>query len=131
MSAFTGPLTVTAVDEDLLTWRLEQPLLYEVGSLGSGRVVLVRPGYVTDAASIPAPLRGILPAWGRWSRAAILHDYLYDLLRDGIPHKEASTRAAADAVFHEAMLVSGVPRALAGLMWVAVRLFGAGRARKS
>lgn len=125
MSAFTGELTITSLDADCTRWRLEEPLSYEVGFLGSGRRITVPEGYETDGASIPRWLWSILPAWGRYSRAALVHDYLYDCLIAGVPHKEARTRAAADEVFLEAMLVSDVSRLVAHMMWACVRLFGA------
>lgn len=130
MSAFTGEITVTSLDVDCRTWRLEQPLQYEVGELGSGRIVLVPSSFETDITSIPWLVRGLMPAWGRWSRAAILHDWLYECLQRGVPHPEAPTRRLADAVFHEALLVSEVPRPLAYAMWIVVRLFGEERAKR-
>ncbi len=130
MSPFTGALTVTSLDKHCLMWRLEQPLRYEVGHLGSGRCVVVPAGYVTDAASIPWPLRAVLPAWGRYSRAALVHDALYTALARGEPHPEAPTRKTADAIFHEALIISGVSAPLACLMWAAVRLFAAERAAR-
>jgi Protein of unknown function (DUF1353) len=125
-SAFTGALKITTLDADCRVWRLDEPLKYEIGALGSGAVILVPAGFQTDAASIPRLLQGVLPAWGRWSRAAIVHDYLCRAIdggqRLGIKNWGILTsRRQADDVFREAMIVSGVPRALAWIMWLAVR----------
>ena len=131
-SPFTGELRLASLDADCRVWRLEEPLRYEIGALGSGLVIEVPAGFETDGASIPPPLRGLLPAWGRYSRAAIIHDYLCQCFYEAgsvIIEKPNSsltmslpTRRAVDSVFHEAMLVAGVNRILAWLMWAAVRL---------
>jgi hypothetical protein len=123
MSAFTGPLTLTHRDVDWREWELVTPLSYEVGFLGSGRVITVDPGFVTDGASVPQFLWVILPPWGRYSRAAVIHDLLCRLINAGTPHIEAPTRERADAIFHEAMGVLGVNRIVRFVMWTAVRLY--------
>ncbi len=129
MSSFTGHLTLTHLEADWRRWKLRHAMTYEVGSEGSGREIRVPRGFTSDGASIPRFLWAVLPVWGRWSRAALLHDWLYDCLRDGPPHPEAPTRRDADAVFHEAMLVCGTARPVALAMWLAVRLFGANAAK--
>lgn len=122
MSAFTGPLTLTHLDADWRRWRLEQPLVYEVGSLGSGDRVVVPAGFVTDGATIPRVLWVVLPVWARWSRAAIVHDWLYSLIRGA--SAQARSRREADAIFYEAMKVSGVNSTIRFFMWLAVRAAG-------
>ena len=57
--------------------------------------VIVPIGFVTDLASIPAALWGMLPPAARYSYPAIIHDYLYWF--------QPCTRAEADAVFQSAM----------------------------
>ncbi len=146
-SAFTGELRLTSLDADCRVWRLDEPLTYEVGALGSGLMIEVPAGFVTDGASIPPPLRGLLPPWGRYSRAAIVHDYLLRVLAErgaidphgclsiafagwhmaGIPDADIPTlnqdaRRWADHIFHEAMIAAGVPRPLAALLWAGVRI---------
>lgn len=130
-SPFTAALRISSLDADCRVWRLDEPLVYEVGSLGSGRRIIVPAGFVTDGASIPRVLQGVLPAWGRWSRAAVIHDYLCRMLElesvraDLCGRRQrqdaAALRAQADAIFHEALIVSGVSRPLAYVMWLAVR----------
>ncbi|WP_019196388.1 DUF1353 domain-containing protein [Afipia birgiae] len=125
MSRFTGELTITQLDVDYRTWRLEQPLVYEVGEENSGHVIEVHKLFETDGASIPRLFQSFLPTWGRYSRAAVVHDYLYNELRPGTqPHPEAPTRQRADAIFYEAMEVSGVGFFTRWIMWAAVRTFG-------
>ncbi len=127
MSAFTGELRLVSLDVDCRVWRLEEPLRYEIGALGSGLSVTVPAGFVTDGASIPRIMQGVLPPFGKWSRAAILHDYLCRAITDGRPVEIAgygviAQRRGADAIFHEAMLVCGVSKGLAWSMWASVRL---------
>jgi len=125
MSRFTGELTITQLDVDYRTWRLEQPLVYEVGDENSGHMIEVHKLFETDGASVPRIFWALLPTWGKYSRAAVVHDYLYNELREGTePHPEAPTRQRADAIFLEAMAVCGVGLLTRWAMWAAVRLFG-------
>jgi hypothetical protein len=125
MSAFTGPLTITELDVDVQCWRLESPLVYEVGSLGSGKKIEVPVGFVTDGASVPRFLWWFLPPWGKYSRPAVIHDYLCVQIEKDTPHIQASTREQADAIFFEAMGVTGVGRIKKWILWIGVRI-GAG-----
>ncbi len=124
MSRFTGPLTLTHLDVDWRRWRLETPLTYAVGSKNSFSTIIVPAGFVTDGASVPQPLWAILPAWGRYSRAAVLHDFLVAALRSGAPHPHAPKRRIADRIFLEAMKVCGVHWYVRWPMYAAVRLAG-------
>lgn len=121
MSAFTGPLTVTQVDANWRMWVLAQQLTYEVGFKGSGRAICVPQGFPTDGATVPRALWALLPYWGTYSRAAVVHDYLLIRLRTGDPHPEAPTRRQADRIFLEAMEVCGTGRIVRTLMYWAVR----------
>ena len=121
MSAFTGPLSLTELDADWRLWRLDQPLLYEVGALGSGRAIVAPAGMITDGASVPQPLWACLPTWGAYSRAAVIHDRLCFLIASGAPHPLAPSYARAAEIFAEAMKVSGTPLAQRSAMYLAVR----------
>lgn len=122
MSAFTGKLTVSHMDVDWRLWMLEQPFIYEVGAKGSGRVIEVPKGFMTDGASVPRFLWAVLPTWGSYSRAAVIHDYLLYCLARGEPHPEAPTREAADLIFDEACCVCNVPILLRWLLSIGVRI---------
>lgn len=122
MSAFTGPLTLTHLDLNWRQWRLERPFAYEVGALGSGAEIEAPAGMITDGASVPRLFWAVLPAWGRYSRAAVIHDFLCNRINAGNPHRLAPNRAAADAIFREAMAVCGVSAPVRFLMWLAVRV---------
>ncbi len=145
MSSFTSPLIVTPFGRK---WKLFMEFTYHIGSKYSNNIIHVPAGFVTDFASIPQTLIivtgligmilayyfnlawllwvGVLliliiltmPAWGRYGKAAVVHDYLYqDVDNTGI------NRKYADAVFHEAMLVSGTKPWKAKIMYWAVRAF--------
>ncbi|MCR6736573.1 MAG: DUF1353 domain-containing protein [Afipia sp.] len=131
MSRFTGELTITQLDVDYRTWRLEQPLVYEVGDENSGHMIEVHKLFETDGASVPRIFWALLPTWGKYSRAAVVHDYLYNELREGTePHPEAPTRQRADAIFLEAMAVCGVGFMTRWIMWAAVRVFDSWHCRR-
>ena len=122
MSAFTGSLSITEIDVDLEIWELNQPLVYEVGHLGSGRFITVPAGFRSDGASIPGLVSWFLPRWGRYRRAAIIHDYLCIRLRQGRPHEFAPTRKVADQIFLETLKVSGVNWPVRSVLYTGVRL---------
>jgi hypothetical protein len=107
VGAFTSELTVTHLSGNdthgWRLWRLAEPLIYEVGGRGSGRVILVSKGFITDGPSIPRLLWSILPVWASWSRAGVVHDYLCYRIALNNPHPEAPTRDHADRIFFEAM----------------------------
>lgn len=115
MSRFTEALVVTPL-ADGKTWVLVRAFGYEVGEEGSGDRVDVAVGFQTDFASIPRLLWFVLPKWGRYGNASVIHDWLY--------WTRCRPRVEADAIFHEAMGVLRV-RALTRLViWAAVRAFG-------
>jgi hypothetical protein len=107
VGAFTSELTITHLSGNAKygwrLWRLAEPLVYEVGGRGSGRVIRVTKDFVTDGPSIPRWLWWILPVWGSYGRAGVIHDYLCRQIAVNDPHPEAPTRADADRIFFEAM----------------------------
>lgn len=116
MSKFTGPLSVREYDVDRGLWQTLEPLVWEVDELDSGSFMTVPTGFVTDGASIPFPFSIVLPRWGRWRRAAALHDYLYRV--------QITTRREADKQFLIALKASDVSAPVRYIFWAAVRLFG-------
>jgi len=98
---------------DARNWRLLAPLAYVDRYQ---RRWVIPEGFVTDFASVPKPLTGLIPRSGRHNAAAVLHDWLY--VTRPLPRKEA------DRLFLEAMADSGVTIPHRGLMWAAVRLGG-------
>ena len=115
MSSFTSALIVTPI-QDGRRWKLVKSFSYHVGSQHSRFVIKVPRGFVTDFASVPQFLWGWLPSWGKYGKAAILHDYIYQT--------HLTERSIADSIFYEAMLISGTRLLRAKLMYYGVRLFG-------
>ncbi len=124
MSAFLTDLVLTDLEPDQMRapaderrWMLLADLIYRSDRLG--RLVVAPRGYITDLASAPRLVWPVCPPFGRYGKAAVLHDWLY--------YTRLCPRAEADAVFLEAMAVGGVGGLRRRLLWAAVRLFG-GRA---
>ncbi len=97
-------------------WFLRAELQYEVRE-GSGLIIPVPAGFVTDFASIPRPFWSILPPWGKYGPPAIVHDYLY--------WDQRCTREQADAVMLLAMEDTHVSCFRRRLIYWALRLGGA------
>lgn len=115
MSRFTEALVVSPL-ADGNTWRLRSPLGYEVGDLGSGDLITAQAGFTTDFASIPRVFWWILPRWGKYGNAAVLHDWLY--------WTQERKRAEADRIMLEAMGVLEVPNWQKWPIYLGVRAFG-------
>jgi hypothetical protein len=115
MSSFTSTLLVSPLS-DGRTWVLMSDLGYDVGSEGSGDHIDVSIGFQTDFASIPRPFWIILPKWGKYGNAAVVHDWLY--------WTQARPRRAADEILLEAMGVLGVGSITRYAIFWAVRAFG-------
>lgn len=73
---FSTPLDVRW-DRETGKWKLISPLVWK-GS--DGDAVIVPAGEETDFASVPRLLQNIMPATGKWTRAAVVHDMLCRLL---------------------------------------------------
>lgn len=43
----------------------------------TGFIVIIPGGYLTDGASAPWLFRWLIPRWGAYRRAVVLHDFLY------------------------------------------------------
>lgn len=104
-------------------WRVMQGFRYYVGEPGSGKWVDVPRGYLVDGASVPRILWFLLPPWGRYGAATIVHDILCEYLSltvEGRPCK--ITREQADNILFEAMEVLRVEPEQARLIKEGVQL---------
>jgi hypothetical protein len=95
-------------------WRLETP--YERAT-SAGPIAVPRE-FVWDGASIPRNFWSILPPWGPYSGAALVHDYLCDMRPAGINSNQAHR------IFYDLMREDGVVTNDAWIMYTAVRNFG-------
>jgi hypothetical protein len=75
MSRFTDALVVTPL-ADGKTWVVLRDFGYDVGTEDSGDRVNVEIGFQTDFATIPRFLWVVLPRWGRYGNASVIHDPL-------------------------------------------------------
>jgi hypothetical protein F3_01659 len=82
--------------------------------------IKVPAGFITDLASTPKYLWLTFPPFGRYTDAAIVHDYLYSAkcVYQNI------TREQSDKIFLELMKSLGVPKWKRVLMYRGVRMFG-------
>lgn len=95
-------------------WVLTKPLRYRI--LDSRETVVVPQGFITDFASVPRALWVALPRTGRYTGAAIVHDYLY--------WTGACSREQADRIFAIAMRESRVGWLTRNAMYQAVSKAG-------
>lgn len=94
---------------------LLQPLVYYSERLA--REIVAPAGFQTNFASIPRPLHWLIPVNGHHRAAAVVHDFLCVDDQHGLPQSES------DAVFLEAMGVSGTPWYQRWPMYAGVRVF--------
>ncbi|MGV9821300.1 DUF1353 domain-containing protein [Nocardia xishanensis] len=95
---------------DAKFWRLSEPLVYQ----GDVQEFTVPAGFRTDFASVPRALVWLIPRYGAYTRAAILHDYLL--------HSHEVSTADADGLFRRCLREFGVSVPRRWMMWAAVRL---------
>ena len=93
-------------------WYLTESMTWVSGD----RFVVTPKGFVTDFASVPRPLWHILPKWGGYGVAAVIHDYLY--------WSQHISRRDADLWLLKTMEEMEVGWFHARVIWGAVRLFG-------
>jgi len=94
-------------------WKLLAPMVY----CGRNQKVTVPVGFETDFASVPRPVQWLVPVSGRYTRAAIVHDWL---CTEGLRANVMSAHDV-DGVFRRIMREAGVPLVRRWLMWTGVR----------
>lgn len=97
-------------------WVLLEDLEYHVGSEDSTDIITVPAGYKTDFASVPRAFWSIFPPFGKYSSAAVIHDYLYGT--------RSRPRKECDKIFLECMEVLGVNWITRHTLYRSVRMFG-------
>lgn len=93
-------------------WKLEAPLIYQ----GKKERFVVPAGFITDFASVPRILWWIFPPYGEFTKAAVLHDYLYETGQ--VP------RWDADGLFRRVMRELRTRPTRRWFMWGGVRTLG-------
>ena len=107
MARFTDDVTVVnRLAGRVFEWELCEPVSYRIVDAPDSEVVNVPAQFRTDFASVPRPFWTIISPWGRHGRAAIVHDFLYQL--GGVTDVSAQSmrrpsKREADRIFREAM----------------------------
>lgn len=122
MSKFTDQLLVESLGSK---WILRKPFSFYYQNDSTKIEVEVPEGFITDFASTPRLLYPIFPPIGKYNKAAMVHDFLYN---KNCPLK--LTRKQCDQFFLQGMEVLEVPKWKRIAMYLAVRLMGAKRFRK-
>lgn len=91
-------------------WHVVEGFRYYVGWKGNVAWVDIPEGFLTDGASVPRIFWGLIPPWGKYGAAAIVHDYLCEFLQMQVNGQAVNiSRKTADKIFCEAMEVLEVP----------------------
>lgn len=114
-NSFLTPLVVEVMPSGR-TLRLAVPFTFRWKSLGT--TIRIPAGFVTDFASIPRFARMVIPKLGRYNKAAVVHDAIYQGVVPGF------NRYGADQAFLAGMVALGVAPWKRRLMYWAVRLGG-------
>jgi uncharacterized protein DUF1353 len=110
---FSDNCVVVVEELDDKNWKVRQAFSYT----GERDTVTVEVGQETDFASVPRVFVWFLPRYGRYTKAAILHDHLWrDLASTG-----QMDFIDADGMFRRAMRELEVPFLKRWIMWAAVR----------
>ena len=85
----------------------------------NGYDIKVFRGFITDGASVPKSLQWLYDPFGKYIKAAVIHDYLYSCYNNtGI------NRTLADKIFRHIMQETGVDNRTVRRFYAAVRCFG-------
>lgn len=81
--------------------------------------IVVPAGFISDGATIPKGFTWLYPKiGGRYTKAAILHDYMYT--------NAIATKKEADTIFEEALKVLGCNKFTVKVFMLGVKLIGKG-----
>jgi hypothetical protein len=99
-------------------WRVLTPFSYKIDE--ESWVTIPR-GYLTDGASVPRLFWNMIPPWGIYGQAAVVHDLLCEYLSVVRNGKIVNiTRAECDRVLNQAMQNLGVPTLQRWMIYSAV-----------
>lgn len=112
MGTFSSELVVQVLPNGLED-QLVTPLIW---TSYNGMKIEVPVGFVTDYASVPRVFWAILPPSGKYTKAAVLHDWLYVM--------KPVARSEADGYLREAMTDCGVDFVEREVIYRQVRWWG-------
>lgn len=104
--------------DDGVHWSLLEEFDY---TTDEGMLIRCPKGMVTDFASVPKLFWNILPPWGKYGKAALVHDFLYSHHRST---RLGYSRSQADWILVQAMVDCGCNRLECIVIYLAVRLGG-------
>lgn len=117
MDKFKGDLIVKSVDDR--SWQIVEPFYFYFDENKKEEGVVIPSGFITDFASVPRLLWSIYPPTGRYSKAAVVHDYLYNNGKD-----MGFDRKFCDKMFLNGMKALDVGYFIRLPMYIGVRMFG-------
>ena len=123
--SFKNEIKVTLLDKKIQTL---EPFPYYLTHNPFYKEIVVPKGFISDLASIPRVMTPFIPKLGKYNKAAILHDYLYDVMSEEF--YIMISREDADNIFLESMGILGVKKHRAKLLYLGVHLFGKPNYRK-
>ncbi len=115
-NSFKTPLVVEVMPSGK-RFRLHHEFTYRKKYGGGTAIISIPTGFETDFASIPRFARILIPKLGRYNKAAVIHDWMY---QSGKGYR----RKFVDQFFLEAMSDLGVAKWKRYVMYWAVRLGG-------
>lgn len=104
-------------------WIVKKGFVYYLGDEYNSYVTVPR-GYLTDGASVPRVFWNIIPPWGDYGQACVLHDYLcqYPYIYKGTEKIEL-TRHQVNKILLDSMKLLGVGVFKRNLMYYAVEAY--------
>lgn len=123
MGQFLTPLELEFIDGR--NWKITAPFEYHLGAADGPETVRIPVGFVTDFASIPRGLWNIFPPAGRYGKAAVVHDWLYQKRVITLESTaRLGSRLDADNALREGMQVLGVGSVTRWAIYAGVRAGG-------
>lgn len=125
MNAFLTRLEISPLP-DGRNWELEGNFVYCVDAASDGDTLIIPKGFVTDLASVPRIFWNIYPPFGKYTEAAVIHDYGYRFAGAYIGGSHLYTKKEVDNLFRDAMKLCGVGVFSRFILYQAVSKFGKG-----
>lgn len=104
-------------------WVVKKGFIYYLDDSYTSYVYIPK-GYLTDGASVPKVFWNIIPPWGKYGQACVLHDYMceHNYYFDGM-YSFVMSRKQVNYTFNEAMKVADVPTAKRRLIYSGVEVY--------
>lgn len=104
-------------------WVVKRDFIYYLDDTRMSTIKVPR-GYLTDGATVPRVFWNLVPPWGKYGQACVLHDYMceYPFYDDGT-NRIVIGRKAVDDILGEAMEVLNVPTSTRRIMMGGVNLY--------